>query len=140
MNVMKLNEKFQIVNSLEGLDELKTHLNRIAASWGLSKKILFETNIIIEEICTNYIQHVEHNDQSPVDIELCLEDNILLIVITENGPEFDPTQTINPDIHLPLEERKAGGLGLYLVRYYADNISYTRKKNTNILSVTKKIK
>jgi len=137
---MKLNETFQIDNSLEGLDELKTHLNRIAASWGLSKKILFETNIIIEEICTNYMEHVEHNLHSPVEVELCLKDNILLIVITETGPKFDPTKTSKPDIHLPLEERKAGGLGLYLVQYYADSISYTRKKNTNILSVTKIIK
>ena len=132
-------EEFQIVNSFKGLNELRLNLERIALSWNFSKKQLFETNLIIEEICANYIEHLESNAISYIGVRLCLEKSKLLITITDKGPKFDPTKMADPDVHLPIDERKAGGLGLYLVRHYTDSISYARINNTNKLVIEKKL-
>ena len=136
---MEIVEEFQIQNSSKGLDELRVNLERIASSWSLSKKQLFEINLIIEEIYANYTEHVENNTMHPVEIKLCREKDKLIIAITDHGPEFDPTKTPDPDVHLPIDKRKAGGLGLYLVKYYADSISYSRTDKTNILHIKKKL-
>ncbi len=136
---MKKVEEFQILNGGQGLDQLRLHLERIASSWSLSKKQLFEINLIIEEIYTNYTEHVEDNRIHPVEIRLCREKDTLVITITDHGPEFDPTEPTDPDVTLPIDQRKPGGLGLYLVRHYADSISYTRTENTNRLQIVKKL-
>ncbi len=136
---MKTVEEFQIQNFSKGLDELRVNLGRIASSWSLSKKQLFEINLIVEEIYANYTEHVENNTIHPVEIKLCREKDKLVITITDQGPEFDPTKIPDPDVHLPIDQRKAGGLGLYLVKHYADTISYTRTDNTNILHIEKKL-
>ena len=136
---MKTVEVFQIQNSGKGLDELRVHLEEIASSWSLSKKQLFEINLIIEEIYTNYTEHAENNRLYPVKVKLCREKDKLGITITDQGPEFDPTGTTDPDVTLPIDQRETGGLGLYLVRHYTDTITYTRTDNTNTLHIEKKL-
>ena len=133
-------EKFQISNSLAGLNSLQVNLERIALSWGLSEKQLFETNFLIEEICANNIEHVAPEALDFVEVTLHLEKDTLFITITDHGPQFDPTKTTDPNVNLPVGKRKAGGLGLYLVKHFADSISYTRKKNCNIVYIEKKLK
>jgi serine/threonine-protein kinase RsbW len=132
-------KEFQIINSIEGLNALKIHLERIAHSWNLSKQQLFEINFIIEEICANFIEHVEDSAESPIGVKLHLEKAKIFITVTDKGPEFDPTKITDPDVHLPIDKRKAGGLGLYLVRHYADSISYVRNHNINTLYIEKKL-
>jgi anti-sigma regulatory factor (Ser/Thr protein kinase) len=36
-----------------------------------------------------------------------------------------------PEINIPLEERKIGGLGIFLVRKMMDKVKYERVKNKN---------
>ncbi len=136
---MKTVEKFQISNSLAGLETLQVNLERIALTWGLSEKQLFETNFLIEEICANSIEHTEPDAIDCIGISLSLEDAKLFISITDHGPQFDPTKTTDPDVNLPVEERKAGGLGLYLVKHFADKISYARIDNTNTVTIKKEL-
>jgi len=135
-----MDEYFKITSSLNGLNDLRGHLERIASAWSLSKKQLFEINLIIEEICVNYMEHADNSAINGIGVKLSLEKALLSITITDQGPEFDPTKVAEPDVHLPLDERKAGGLGLYLVRHYTDHISYTRTNNTNTLIIEKKLK
>jgi anti-sigma regulatory factor (Ser/Thr protein kinase) len=136
---MKTVENFQIEKSGKGLEELRTQLERIATSWNLSDQQLFELNLIIEEIYVNSIEHVANRQMYPVQIKLCRDKDKLVITIADQGPKFAPTKTTDPDIHLSIDKRKAGGLGLFLVRHYADSISYTRTDNTNILHIEKKL-
>ena len=95
---MKMVEKFQISNSLAGLETLRVNLERIAHAWGLSEKQLFATNFLIEEICANSIEHTEPDAIDFIGISLSLEDAKLFITITDHGLQFDPTKTTDPDV------------------------------------------
>jgi len=135
-----MTKEFQIIGSLKGLDDLRVHLEKTALAWSLSQNQLVEINLILEEICSNYIEHGESNALNSIKIQLILENSLLSIRITDEGPEFDPTTVSDPDVHLPIDKRKAGGLGLYFVKHYTDSISYRRINNTNNLFIEKKIK
>ena len=137
---MKMLEKFQISNSLAGLETLRVNLARIAIAWGISEKQLFEINFLIEEICANSIEHTGPDAIDFIGVRLSLEKANLVITITDHGPQFDPTETIDPDVNLPVGDREAGGLGLYLVKHFADTISYLRTDNTNTVTIEKKMK
>ena len=42
----------------------------------------------------------------------------------DNGQPFDPTQDSWPDVTSSLTARPVGGLGLHLVKKFADSLSY----------------
>ena len=135
-----MTENFQITNSMDGLNDLRLQLERIAFSWGLSKRQLFEINLVLEEICMNYIEHTENAESSCIEVKLVLEDSTVFITITDTGSEFDPTKVADPDVCLPGHKREAGGLGLYLVKHYINKISYKRRNGTNVLFIEKILK
>ncbi len=132
--------EFQIINSPKGLHDLRVSLEKIASSWNFSKKQLFEINLILEELCANYIKHVGGEANSFIDLKLSSDGSNLSITVKDDGPPFNPTDIPIPDVTVPVDLRKAGGLGLHFVRYYTDSFSYSRKNGKNIIYITKKLK
>ena len=130
--------EFQIAGSLEGLEELRQRLEQLPPSWGLSKKALFELNLVLEELCSNYIEHSGETSKDKVNIKLFQTSSEFVIIISDSGPPFNPTEMPPPDLKLPLAERQCGGLGLHFVRHFTDQIMYSREKNQNIVTIIKK--
>jgi anti-sigma regulatory factor (Ser/Thr protein kinase) len=137
--INEMSMEFQIAGSLEGLEELQKRLEQLARSWGLSNKALFELNLVLEELCSNYIEHSGETSKGKVNIKLCRTSSEFVITISDSGPPFDPTITPSPDVKLPLAERQCGGLGLHFVRHFTDGIMYSREKSQNIVTIIKKI-
>ena len=73
------------------------------------------------------------------DIRPCLhivevgEDVVLQF--RDNGVQYNPLERQDPNLNAPPEERDKGGLGIYIVKQYADDIEYEYKDNTNILTI-----
>ena len=55
------------------------------------------------------------------------------------GVPYNPLETPALDTTLALNQRKKGGLGIYMVKNSMDDISYAYKDGKNILTVKKKI-
>ena len=62
----------------------------------------------------------------------------LTIVFVDGGKKYNPLETPEPDINLPLEKRKIGGLGVFIVRNFMDKLLYRREGNENVLVLKKK--
>ena len=61
----------------------------------------------------------------------------LMIQIMDWGIAFDPLSLPEPDIEAPIEERKIGGLGIYMMRNIMDEVLYKREGDRNILTLVK---
>jgi anti-sigma regulatory factor (Ser/Thr protein kinase) len=55
----------------------------------------------------------------------------------DRGREFNPLEIGEPDLDIPLEERKLGGLGIHLVKKMVDEAKYRREGDRNILLLRK---
>jgi sigma-B regulation protein RsbU (phosphoserine phosphatase) len=55
----------------------------------------------------------------------------------DGGEPFDPLKYAEPDLSLPLEQRKAGGLGVLIVKRTMDTIEYSYEEGKNRLTITK---
>ena len=51
--------------------------------------------------------------------------------IVDGGTPFDPRQAPDPDLSGGIKEREIGGLGLYLIRQFAESIDYARRGEKN---------
>lgn len=128
---------FQIKNRCSELPALHTTLARLGEKWSLSNKTVVELNLILDELTSNIVEHGNSKQDSEIDIKLTKKNTVITLVITDEGPPFDPTITPPVDIALPLEERKCGGLGIHLIRRFSDNCKYKRVKNRNVLTLEK---
>jgi len=132
-------EEFEIINSVGGLCILKDAVEQVSSSWKLSKKVALEINLILEELCANYLEHSGDDASHSSKIKLILDDNKITILVEDSGPPFNPKDAPSPAINTPLEDRNSGGLGLYFVKHFAEEISYKRDNDLNLLTITKTI-
>ncbi len=97
--------------------------------------------LALEEIFMNVVMHGSPAGGLPrVEVSLALSDGCLTLMIEDDGPSFDPLSLAAPDVTASLEERRVGGLGVYLVRQMMDDVSYQRLGGRNQLRMTKRIR
>lgn len=128
---------FQIKNDLAELDTLLEQLQILQQKWSLPRKFLSEINLILDELITNAIEHTDNNKKRPIQISLTKTGRDLTIEVINEGPPFDPTRVDRPDTSLPLEQRRCGGLGIFLARQFCDCWHYARTNNENVLTLQK---
>ena len=61
------------------------------------------------------------------------------LTFTDEGVPYNPLAKEDPDITLSAEERKLGGLGIYMVKKMMDEFRYEYKDGKNIVTVCKVI-
>lgn len=128
-----------VKNNLSELKKVNHILEVFVKSNNLSSQVLFALNLSIEEILTNVITY-GFEDSSEHFILLRLEkgDGLINIKIEDDGKPFNPLDYDDPDPDKPLEDREMGGLGIFLVKNYMDDLQYQREENKNLISMTKR--
>jgi sigma-B regulation protein RsbU (phosphoserine phosphatase) len=72
-----------------------------------------------------------------VDCKLEPTEEKITLGFSDMGRPFNPLEYPEPDIDLPLEKRKTGGLGLLIVKKTMDTIWYNRENGVNRLEFSK---
>jgi serine/threonine-protein kinase RsbW len=113
-----------------------TTVNRFLDRHIIPREAIFRVNLAIEEIVTNIIKY-GYDDTAPhaIKVFLALCPDTIRLRLEDDGHPFNPLQTPAPDIHVPLDQRKVGGLGLHLVREIVGRIVYRRENGANILEM-----
>ena len=98
--------------------------------------------IALEEVLVNIASYAYEDEEGSIDIEYELvtsPSKEFSITIIDSGKEFDPLAKEDPNIVTLYEEKKIGGLGIYLTKQIMDEMNYERKDGKNILSLKKRI-
>ena len=111
------------------------------AGYGCGMKTSYEINLAVEEIYVNIASYAYDKDPgSAVIVADILTDPLsLVLVFKDSGTPYNPLLKEDPDTGIPLKERKAGGLGIYMVKKLVDDISYVYQDGMNILTITKQL-
>ncbi len=125
-----------LANNLSELPRLQTALAEFAEKGGLSKGILHDLELILEEIVVNIISYAyAEAARHEIFLTLATEGNDLVVRVQDDGRAFDPLKVPEPDLNVPLEARPIGGLGMHLVRNLAREVRYERVQGRNILTL-----
>ncbi|MBR3575506.1 MAG: ATP-binding protein [Lachnospiraceae bacterium] len=100
-----------------------------------------QIDIAVEEVFVNIAHYAYNPEVGKATIRVEVIDDPLSIVMTfmDNGIPYDPLAKEDPDVTLPPEERKIGGLGVYMVKESMDDVKYEYRNGQNILTLRKSI-
>ena len=107
----------------------------------LAGKAFSIIRLVTEELVVNIADYAYPdggNDYLDVEIE-CDEGHITLC-FRDGGIPFNPLDQTPPDISLPMEQRRIGGLGLLIVIKKMDSVSYEYIDGENVFTITKNLK
>ena len=95
---------------------------------GLPSHRLPELDLIVEELLMNVARYAYPPDtRGLVKITYSIpQASCLSVEIADQGVEFNPLELAPPELGASLEERAAGGLGVFLIRHYTDSLQYRR--------------
>ena len=57
------------------------------------------------------------------------------MTFSDNGTPYNPLETKEPDVTLSAEDRKIGGLGIFMVKKMTESMEYKYENERNILSI-----
>lgn len=79
---------------------------------------IFAINLCVDELITNTITHgLKFPSDKKINIQISATQDFLEVLIKDEAPQFDPfTQAPEPDLTSSVEDRKIGGLGVFLTK------------------------
>ena len=125
--------------TLNSLNLVFDFLNEFVKSHDIDQHAAFELQLAVEEVFTNLTKY--NQGSSPILLLLDKQDDKLTITIQDSDSDnFDITKPPPVDTHAPLEKRRAGGLGLFLVHKVMDQVEYQYENKVSTITLVKKIK
>ncbi len=117
---------------IESIYQIQEFVKSTLPPEALHEKKSFAIDLIIEELVLNTINYgIKDLDTGIIDVSAGVLNDTLFIQISDNGIEFNPLAKKDPDIFMDIDERQAGGLGIFLVKKFVKKIEYKRKDNKN---------
>lgn len=110
-------------------------------TFGCPLKAKMQIDIAIDELFGNIAHYAYKPGVGPATVRVEVSENPLAVIITfiDHGVQYDPLSAEEPDTTLSAEERRIGGLGIYIVKKSMDEITYEYKDGQNILKIKKNI-
>ena len=126
-------------NNLDDLSTLERWVREFAEQHGMAERDQYAVNLVLVELFANVIAHGhDDRDEHEIVIRMSIVGRDLHIEFEDDGREFNPVDAPAPDLDVPLGERPVGGLGIHLVKWFADRIDHRGRNGRNMLALVKK--
>jgi anti-sigma regulatory factor (Ser/Thr protein kinase) len=127
-------EPLTVPAALGSLQASADYVADAAASAGLDEKTAYRLHLAVDEITTNIIAHGYGDSglSGSLDLLIEIDDQALTITIEDTGHQYDPANYQRPDdLDLPPDQRKVGGLGVFLAMRSVDRFEYEQVGDRN---------
>lgn len=129
--------RLTLANDREAFDATRRAVLDFLAPHAPGDQLLFNVELILEETLMNVIWHAfDDAAEHRIDVSVQIEPSQIVMDFEDDGIAFDPLQAPEPTLPTTLEEAVPGGLGLMLVRNFAQSVAYERRDARNRLTIT----
>lgn len=96
--------------------------------------------LVTEELVMNIVEYAyPDSGDDYLDVEIERDEKHITLRFRDGGVPFNPLSMTPPDISLPMEQRRIGGLGFFIVTKKMDSVEYEHADGENVLTVMKKL-
>lgn len=127
----------------ENLQNVSDYVTEMLEEKNADAALTVMATVMLEEIFVNIASYAyvgtEYENDPKMQLGTLIKDGFLYMVFIDKGIEFNPLLKKDPDLEVSVEEKPIGGMGIYMVKQWANEIAYERIDNQNILMVKKQI-
>ena len=137
---MSEEKKLTVKASDKSLEEVNAFIHSMLPA-GCDDMLLNQIDLAVEEIFIN-IAHYSGADEALVSCGYHISGDgsgTLMVAFKDKGKPFNPLERPDPDVTLSAEERKIGGLGIFLTKKFMDSVEYEFAEGMNCLTIKKRI-
>ena len=138
---MESRKEITIKAKLECLEQAINFVNGLLQEKGVSVDVRQRIELALEEMLVNISSYAypEGIGEAKVGISFPKKD-IVKLELWDRGTPYDPTKKPDPDLGIPLRERKIGGLGIYMTKIVMDEMNYEYADGYNHVTMLKDLK
>lgn len=139
MKQMGTAKELTVEATVDNLNKVTSFVEEALEESGCPMNAQMQINIAIDEIFSNisYYAYQPNTGDVTVQLEISEEPAEVTITFIDQGIPYDPLSQEEPDTTLSADERKIGGLGIFMVKKSMDDLSYEYKDGKNILKMKK---
>ena len=127
-------------NDLDDLSKLHALVETVAQESGLSGSMQSSLELALEEAVVNVMKYAyPEGTTGLVNMEAIERPGELEFILSDSGKPFNPLDVPEADVTLGVEDRKIGGLGIFLVRQIMTDVGYEWNQGRNVLSMKIKL-
>jgi sigma-B regulation protein RsbU (phosphoserine phosphatase) len=119
------------------LDELVPFLDACLDKAGFPPEERNGVQLAVEEVFVNVARYAYPTGGGAADISCACGTGRIVVTVTDSGAPYNPLLRKDPNIDLPAEERRIGGLGVYMTKGLMDDVYYDFRDGKNILTLVK---
>jgi serine/threonine-protein kinase RsbW len=109
----------------ESLARISEFVLKAAEQAGLDDKARYAVQTAVDEACSNIIEHAYGGEGiGEISCSVKIRADSLAIILRDRGKPFDPGSIPVPDVNSKLFKRKEGGLGLFFIRRFMDEVHF----------------
>ncbi len=131
----------QIESSTDNLARVDSFIQKIGKENNLPCSIIDEVVISVDEAVSNIIIHAYNKDPNGIiEIKVTVDPSrVITIKLYDTGEPFDPSIIKPPVLSSCLDDRPIGGLGLYLMKKFMNEVcfSFDESHSQNKCTMTK---
>lgn len=122
------------------LADIANFVRQAAQDAGLADFAVYMVETAVDEACSNIIEHAYGGEgKGIIEIACTIYPDRLMVTLKDHGRTFKPDEIPDPDIHASLEDQPGHGLGLYFIRKWMDEVSFSFSPETgNVLTMIKR--
>ncbi len=132
VNYVKGDEKIKVIPNEKSFAAVQSFAEDLTKKLAVVPKVSNKVNIAFDEIYSNI---VNYSNADIAEIKYEIVGGKLILTFFDNGTPYNPLETKEPDVTLSAEERKIGGLGIFMVKKMTESMEYTYEDDKNILSL-----
>lgn len=120
----------------EEIEKVTAYVENEMNQYAIPPKAKMNFTICIDEILSNIIGY---SGCKEITVGISYNKKRMSMRFIDDGEEYDPRSAKDPDLTTPVEERKIGGLGIFMIKKMMDVVEYERQEDKNILTIRKYI-
>ena len=133
-------QTIRIPSDVHRLAVVRDMVRSVAIATGAGETFVSDLVQAVDETATNAIVHGHAGSQGWIEVRVSVDDDRLVVTVEDDAPSFDPTTVPEPDLTVPPERRRPGGMGVHLARLCVDEMTYQpRPEGGNILTLARRL-
>lgn len=117
-------EAIAIEATVERLADVRAFVRARLGVEGADDETIADLVQAVDELVCNVVEHGYRRAPGAIEVAFLPGERDLAFRIRDGAPPFDPRTVPEPPLHLPLAERRLGGMGVHLARTLTDGLDH----------------